>query len=237
MSGPRFLDEEILSEGRRHICRVLNGKYDKETSPQRDSFVRADGLRKITNAWWADSFLERIATDTRIGYAAAKLLNVKEVYLWKDHLIIKEGKSGERGNVGWHQDKPYWDESSSDKMLTVSIALDNFTEENGCLMFVPGSHKLGFIQGADFYDSTFDKQVRGAVACPIPAGYATFHHSMTLHGSGPNNMQQSRVALAIHVVDGDAKLTKQKDDEAYDISVGDLFRGPRFPRIWSPRTI
>ena len=50
-------------------------------------------------------------------------------------------KFGDGGSaVEWHQDFAHYPHSNDD-LSAVSIALDNATRENGCMMIVPGSHK------------------------------------------------------------------------------------------------
>ena len=69
------------------------------------------------------------------------------------------------------------------------------------MQFVPGSHK-----GDVFHHEPRDGEVAlhlleaeadtaGAVACPLPAGGATFHHSRTLHFTAPNTTDRPRLAF------------------------------------------
>lgn len=52
-----------------------------------------------------------------------------------------------------HQDETYLHTTPEDKLLGFWIALDDATIENGCLWFIPGSHKNGvhrrFIRNPD----------------------------------------------------------------------------------------
>ena len=53
--------------------------------------------------------------------------------------FVKPG--GEGAVVQWHQDFSYWDRTGPMAHLTVHIALDDQTLENGALHWVPGSHR------------------------------------------------------------------------------------------------
>ena len=44
--------------------------------------------------------------------------------------------------MSWHQDSTYWGLSKPD-VVTAWIALDEATAENGCMRYVPGSHRHG----------------------------------------------------------------------------------------------
>eukprot|EP00698_Gefionella_okellyi_P001016 TRINITY_DN1087_c0_g6_i2.p1 TRINITY_DN1087_c0_g6~~TRINITY_DN1087_c0_g6_i2.p1 ORF type:complete len:188 (-),score=21.72 TRINITY_DN1087_c0_g6_i2:342-905(-) len=60
--------------------------------------------------------------------------------LWHDQLFCKPAKYG--GNVAWHQDYSYWIRTQPMAHMTVHVALDDQTVENGCLHYIPGSHKV-----------------------------------------------------------------------------------------------
>lgn len=49
-------------------------------------------------------------------------------------------RSGLRSE-GWHTDNPKWS-FYSPHAISIWIALDDVTVQNGCMYYVPGSHKL-----------------------------------------------------------------------------------------------
>lgn len=119
-----------------------------------------------------------------------------------DHMIFKPARVGPE--TPWHQDQAYWDPAFDYESLSVWIPLQEATVENGCMWFVPGSHRLDILP----HDSIgHDPRVHGlevegadvskAVACPLPAGGATFHHCRTLHYTGPNRSDVPRRAYII----------------------------------------
>ncbi|CAH3198079.1 unnamed protein product [Porites evermanni] len=105
---------------------------------------------------------------------------------------------GEDGSSGikWHQDWAFLPHTN-DSIVTVGLAVDDSTKENGCLQVVPGTHKkpiLSHFKDGNFVsaieDPSFDSSK--AVHVEVPAGGASFHHVRTAHASGPNNSTQSR---------------------------------------------
>jgi len=70
---------------------------------------------------------------------ASQLLHGRPVRFWHDQCFSKP--SGHGAVVQWHQDYSYWDRTGPMAHLTVHIALDDQTEENGALHWVPGSHR------------------------------------------------------------------------------------------------
>jgi len=68
-------------------------------------------------------------------------LGCSSLLIWSSDLTVKPASSSEC--FGWHQDCAYADLGPPDKLLTAWLALSESTEENGCVQFVPGSHRLG----------------------------------------------------------------------------------------------
>lgn len=115
------------------------------------------------------------------------------------HAIRKPADHGVE--TPWHQDEAYWDPTRAHRALSVWMPLHQATLENGCMQFQPGSHRLPVLehrlidpdsQGLQIVDPTV---VLDAVACPVPAGGATFHDARTLHYTGPNSSSEPRRAL------------------------------------------
>lgn len=112
----------------------------------------------------------------------------------------------------WHQDAGPWKERlGGAAAVTVWIALDDATVDNGCLLVIPGSHR------GPTHDLTADEPgapslfrvglVAGtvddtrAVALPLPSGGVVVHHPNLIHRSGPNHSDRARTALAVRYRD------------------------------------
>lgn len=133
---------------------------------------------------------------------AAQLLG-GEVEGGPAHAIFKP--AGHGAATPWHQDEAYWNPDLDYVSLSVWVPLQEATTENGCMQFVPGSHKTEVaphqpigndprVHGLELSpDSGID--VSGAVICPLPPGGATFHLSRTLHHTGANRSTVARRAL------------------------------------------
>ena len=106
----------------------------------------------------------------------------------------------------WHQDEAYWNPAKEYSGLSVWVPLQPATKLNGCMHFVPGSHRLEVIPhqpignnpktpGLEVVPGTFD--FGPAVACELPAGGATFHLERTLHYTTSNQSDDYRRAYII----------------------------------------
>ncbi|HAI10247.1 MAG TPA: phytanoyl-CoA dioxygenase family protein [Phycisphaerales bacterium] len=121
-----------------------------------------------------------------------------------DHAINKPALDG--AQTPWHQDEAYWDPKQIYEAMSIWIPLQDVTVENGCMQFIPGSHRLDIVEhqsiggdtrvhGLEVCDPKLD--VSSAVACPIPAGGCTIHSNRTMHYAGANLTDNPRRALII----------------------------------------
>jgi len=128
------------------------------------------------------------------------------VRFWHDQLFCKPARHG--GVVAWHQDYSYWTRTTPMAHLTCWIGLDDSTVENGCLHYVPRSHRWNLLpitglandmDGIQTVLSEEQKKEFKPVAIELKAGEASFHHPLMIHGSFENRSNQSRRATVINV--------------------------------------
>ena len=134
-----------------------------------------------------------IARCERVAGGAERLLG-GGVYHYHSKLTMKRPGAG--GRWEWHQDYGYWYQNGClyPDMLSVAIALDPATRENGCMQVLRGSHKLGRIEhgrvagqtGADMERVEEAMKALELVYCEMAPGDALFFHSNTLHCSAAN---------------------------------------------------
>ena len=118
-------------------------------------------------------------------------------------------KSGGFGSpVEWHQDWA-WYPFTNDDLLAVGVCIDDMTEENGCLLVIPGSHRgpilnhhLDGIFAGGVTEESFDDTA--AEKLEVKAGGISIHHVRTLHGSLPNLSPYPRRLLLFQYCAGDA---------------------------------
>lgn len=112
-------------------------------------------------------------------------------------LNMKEPDHGSA--VEWHQDWAFYPHTNDD-VLAVGVCLDDMTEENGCMLMLPGSHKgelYSHHENGVFVGAVSDPDFQpGATAkCLVKAGGITIHHARTLHASTPNHSTEPRRLL------------------------------------------
>jgi ectoine hydroxylase-related dioxygenase (phytanoyl-CoA dioxygenase family) len=136
--------------------------------------------------------------------AASQLLD-GAVRFWHDQLFCKPAHHG--GVVAWHQDYSYWTRTQPMQHLTCWIALDDSTVDNGCLYYVPGSHKWQLLPitglAGDMNEimtvlNDEQKEAFRPVPIEIKRGQCSFHHPLTIHGSYENRSDRPRRATLIN---------------------------------------
>ncbi|MEY3643325.1 MAG: hypothetical protein RLZZ207_19 [Bacteroidota bacterium] len=175
---------------------------------------------------------------------ASQLLGNRGVRFWHDQLFCKPAHHG--GVVAWHQDYSYWTRTVEMQHLTCWCGLDDATEENGCLQYVPGSHRWGLLEkpslagemdGLMAMLSEEQKAQFAPVAIPLKAGYAAFHHPLLVHGSYANYSPRSRKAFVVNVF-ADGTISDSDEPLLTGVPVipkGEKMEGKFFPLIFDPK--
>jgi Phytanoyl-CoA dioxygenase (PhyH) len=128
------------------------------------------------------------------------------VRFWHDQIFYKPAHHG--GIVLWHQDYSYWTRTQPMAHLSCWIGLDDSTRENGCVQYVPGSHRWNLLPRAEFANdmnaivrSLTPEQQREFKPVPIELkrGECSFHHPLMVHGSYENRSEHARRAVVLNV--------------------------------------
>jgi phytanoyl-CoA hydroxylase len=144
----------------------------------------------------------------RIVEMIAALLG-PDLTLYQDQLFMKAPRVGSR--QAYHQDQPagfYID--PPDALVTVWTALDESTEENGCLRYLPGSHRLGPLtreQRAAWEAKGLAGELTDEVPLILPPGGCGIHHGWLLHASDVNRSEKRRRGYATHYVSSRVRYT------------------------------
>jgi hypothetical protein len=179
--------------------------------------------------------------------AASQLLGHKAVRFWHDQLFCKPAHHG--GVVAWHQDYSYWRRTLPMQHLTCWVALDDVTRDNGCLYYIPGSHKWGLLDKPELAGDmdglqqflTDEQKTQFAEKVPIEMekGYASFHHPLMVHGSYENRSPRPRRAFVLNVfADGTYSDTDEEILQGVPIiHKGKQLKGKFFPLLFDPASI
>ncbi len=142
------------------------------------------------------------------------------IALFSSHFICKPPGNGKR--VPWHEDASYWKQMIAPiEVVTVWLAIDDSTQENGCMLVIPRSHHQGFseYEAVDKARNLFPIEIkRGrfdeakALACELRANEASLHHSGLIHGSPANTSSKRRTGYTMRYMPTSVKASGGKSE-------------------------
>ena len=186
------------------------------------------------NLWEDCEDVRPLTFHQRIAGAAAELLGVPAIRIWHDQALYKE--PGGRGTDP-HHDQAYWPLAEANT-ITAWIAFDGADLENGCMGYVPGSHRFGEkrafpnIFTGTGYDLEKDDVARGMPPRfePVRPGDVAFHHGLTIHCAKPNmSARTRRTHTMIYFADGSTRRRASFTHPSVD-RAGSRWASPCEPR-------
>jgi ectoine hydroxylase-related dioxygenase (phytanoyl-CoA dioxygenase family) len=184
--------------------------------------------------------MAKLMLDPRLGEAAATLAGVDGIRIWHDQALFKQPY----GNpTAWHLDDPYWS-FFSPNAISIWVALDNATLANGCLWYLPGTHKSARFENvgigeniASLFKVYPEWKNIDAVPAPASAGSAVFHNGLIAHGAGANMTRYPRRAMTCAYMPDGSTFNGQQNvlPDAYfnSLKIGDVIEDPKqVPLLW-----
>ena len=221
LAGQRILDESQLETLRESLNTLVQPNHEGRELwyeyHANESTDPAHVLFHALGAWRLSGPFHDLLWHPAFTVPASQLLG-GEVRFWHDQLFCKPPHHG--GVVAWHQDYSYWTRTQPMQHLTCWIALDDSDARNGCVHYVPGSHRWPLlpITGLagdmtairEVLSDDQWKQFQEPVAIELKAGECVFHHPLMVHGSFENRSDRPRRGAVVNVVrDG----VKSESDE------------------------
>lgn len=184
--------------------RLLSGEID--SGSRRGDLGASAGRRKekvenITQIMWPSDLVEGLGESLAYRRALEIAREILGDDMAFDFDMLIDKAPGTDTATPWHQDCAYWIDLPDRRAASCWIALDEATVENGCMWFLPGSHR-GPVQSHRSAGPggalQCDAPESGAVAVPLAPGSCTFHAGATLHHSGGNTTGSHRRALIVN---------------------------------------
>src|SRR5262249_33905352 len=155
-----------------------------------------DELRKFENPAFVHPGFREVAQKPLIADVLEDLLGTPDVKLLWDQMFVKPPFHGSA--KAFHQDEDSWPYIVPQDNVTCWIALDDATVANGCLQYLPGSHKLGRIRTEYLPQLLTEVVLATAVPGEVAAGSCVLPHCLSLHASGANTTPNRRRGWALH---------------------------------------
>lgn len=184
----RFLRRAIPVPGK-DFNDMTTGEHG--TDPAGYAILNVMVPRRYHPAWVGNIYERRTAS-------IARQLCGESMTIDFDQLLAKHPNRPD-AVFGWHQDQAYWIDTDDRRTATCWLAVDDSTVDNGCMQFLPGSHRQPIrphrpLHGDRATSHTLVTDLRpgdALRAVPIRRGDITVHGEGVLHGSGGNRTSDS----------------------------------------------
>ncbi len=227
----QLLSQSEVEELRRQVEAIADGEYPYPSElirfqPQSatghlQDVPRHDRLYQIRYPHrHHPAFLEH-ARNANILDVVGELMG-PDIVLYNTQVIFKPPFYG--ADVPWHQDSAYWPIDPPD-LVSCWVALEEATVQNGCMRFIPASHRQGLVEHRECRvlshasggtaSAVMQAQVDESqvVYAPMPAGHCSFHHSLTLHNTLVNKTPTRRRAVISHYMRADSRYTGPQEEK------------------------
>lgn len=233
-----FLSKKELKNWRKVFNKAVEERKGNKLPNQESVYGEGDDTDKeyydqvfqqLLNLWQDNDGMKNLILDKRIGRMAAQLAGVDGIRPWHDQALIKKPWANP---TTLHLDTPYW--SFSDKRaLSIWIALDDATLENGCLFFLPATHKKTTLKTAgigknnsDVFKQYPNLKQNKSFAAKMKAGSCSFHNGLTIHGAHANMTPGYRRAMTCAFMPDGATFNGTQnilsDRQVENLNVGDI---------------
>jgi ectoine hydroxylase-related dioxygenase (phytanoyl-CoA dioxygenase family) len=132
-----------------------------------------------------------------------------EIRLYPNYTARPKLPDWEGTQVLWHQDGGYTEGVKTDadqtvdslRMINVWSPLVSARVENGCMQFIPGSHKLGVVRHErrthylEIAESVLQPRLHEAVDIELDSGDVVLFHNLLFHQGQPNRTKTIRWSL------------------------------------------
>ena len=168
-----------------------------QDSPE-DSYYGRVFLQRL-NLWRISATVRKYLLGPELGQMLCRLEGIDGIRVWHDQTLQKMPWDNP---TSWHMDCPNWS-FHSPHAISIWIALDDATIQNGCMYYLPGSHKVAQYEKKGGFSPNmsvlFEEYPELSRVEPVPgvmkAGTAGFHNGLMAHAAGPNMTPYPRRAM------------------------------------------
>jgi ectoine hydroxylase-related dioxygenase (phytanoyl-CoA dioxygenase family) len=233
-----FLTSQELERWREAVDEAVNSRGKQRILGRTETLSDDDYYTHVfvqrVNLWQDNEKMRRLMLDARLGKLAADLAGVEGIRIWHDQALIKRPWANP---TGWHLDNPYWSFHSR-AAISIWVALDDATVHNGCLYFLPGTHKLATYDNVgigqnigDLFKVYPEWAKLEAVPAPMKAGSCSFHNALIAHGAGANMTPGFRRAMTCAYMPDGSTFNGQRNilrpEQLERLQIGDVLDDDR----------
>lgn len=217
------LDQDLIAEASDHVAWLQARHPDVRPEQLGHVYVKDD------------PFWLRLVGDGRL-LDIAQLFIGPDIALFASHYISKPPYSGQP--VLWHQDAAFWPLEPM-RVVTIWLAIDHSTPENGCVRLIPGSHRgeIAAMRASTAVNNVLGEEIAAevdeskAVDMVLAPGDVEVHHPNIVHCSEANTSPHRRCGLTIRYIPTSTRITAE--EQPYPSAF--LLRGRPGVNVYQPR--
>jgi phytanoyl-CoA hydroxylase len=154
--------------------------------------------RRLLQASMRDPAFAQWATSATMATRLKQLLGPRVELSQAHHNCVMTKNPSHSSVTHWHRDIRYW-AFTREELVSVWLALGRERPENGCLLLLPGTHRMDFrddqLDTAKFLRTDLPENqplLATQVAVELEAGDVLFFHCRLLHAAGDNRTAETK---------------------------------------------
>ena len=158
-------------------------------------------VRRLLQAYARDPAFARWATAPAIASRLQQLIGSRVELSQSHHNCVMTKNPSYSSLTNWHQDIRYWS-FERPELISVWIALGREFFENGCLLVLPGTHRMEFkpeqLDAALFLRPELEPNqslIQTQRRVELEPGDTLFFHCRLLHAAGSNRTSDTKFSL------------------------------------------
>lgn len=158
-------------------------------------------VRRLLQAYARDAVFREWALSPWVAGRLKQLLGARVELSQAHHNCIMTKNPAYSSVTHWHRDIRYWS-FEKPELVSVWLALGHEHRKNGCLLLLPGSHRMEFradqLDAAQFLRADLDENkplLRTQIAAELQAGDVLFFHCRLFHAAGHNQTADTKLSV------------------------------------------
>ena len=158
-------------------------------------------VRRLLQAYARAPAFRAWATAPAVTVRLQQLLGAQVELSQVHHNCVMTKNPAYSSVTHWHRDIRYWS-FEKPELISVWLALGEEHSRNGCLLLLPGSHRIEFrpdqLDAAQFLRADLDENqalLRTQIAAELHAGDVLFFHCRLFHAAGHNQTTETKFSV------------------------------------------
>jgi phytanoyl-CoA hydroxylase len=205
LSSPSYCEEVLAFAKQQLELPTLPVEYEADTgypgAPSAITELGGTTVRRLLQVTRRNRLIADWATGPGLAGPLKTLLGDAALLSQAHHNCIMTKQPRFSSVTGWHRDSRYW-HFQRPELISAWLALRDETIENGCLLVIPGSHRVEVdaegLDAAQFLRTDYPGNqtlLTKAIPVPLQTGDVLLFSSNLFHAAGRNQTDQTKFSM------------------------------------------